>query len=135
MLTFLQKESMTVVRVYTLASLLMPLLLHDYDRKSLFKKGPDDVHLHCVHTIAELFTDFFPHWVARKLQDPRAAEEAERLALNLMALAVDRKHQGMGYQAQSTLSSLWKLHIFGKSKTGRIDGVYDALDAPRTAFK
>ncbi|CAN8022320.1 unnamed protein product, partial [Ixodes persulcatus] len=120
-LTFLRKESETVVRVYTLLSLLVPLLLHDYDRKTLFGKEPDKVHFHCVHVIGELFTDFFPHWVARKFQDPRAAEEAERLALNLMELAVDRKRQEEGHQRQSTLSSLWKLHIFGKSKTGWIN--------------
>ncbi|EEC13493.1 hypothetical protein IscW_ISCW009397 [Ixodes scapularis] len=134
MLTSLRKESMTVVRVYTLVSLLVPLLSHDYDRKSLLKKGPDKVHFHCVHVTGELFTDFFPHWVARKLQDRRAAEEAERLALNLMELAVDRKRQGKGHQRQSTLFSFWKLHIFGKSKTGRIDEVYAAFDARGAAF-
>ncbi|CAN7940202.1 unnamed protein product [Ixodes hexagonus] len=117
-LTAIRKESDIVVRVYTLVSLLAPFLAYDFDRRNLPKGEPDAVHFRCVRVIGELFSDVFPHWVASRLQDPRAAEEAERLALIIMDLAVNLGHHGNETRhQQSELASLRTLHIFGEYGT------------------
>ncbi|CAN7990173.1 unnamed protein product, partial [Ixodes hexagonus] len=113
MLNALYKESLAVIRLYTLLCLVGPFVKFKYDREHVSKESVQSVRFYCLQAVGQSFPEVLPLWITKNLQRADAARESERMALVITDIATSNSSTLWRFPLLYDDVASLRFHIFG----------------------